>query len=242
MSHFKVHPMIDKTDTYNVKKPHLFDLPMKLAIVGKSHLSGKTTLLASLLCFDNAYGKNFKGDNIYIVSPSLDQIKMKNLIEYKKIPAENLFPEYDEEVLTELYELLKEEYLEAVENGKKPKQKLIIFDDVGFSGDLRGKKGGIMDLLACNGRHFLISTIALVQKYTQLSTCFREQLTGLICFGCSFSQLEFITNEHNTGSNKKNFIKAFQEATKKKHSFFTINYCNDYDKRYMKNLDEYILF
>jgi len=236
----KIIPMIDKSDSYSIKKDNLFDLPLKLAIIGKSHLSGKTTVLCSLLCFNNGYNKDFAGKNIYIVSPSINTIKMKNLIKYKQIPEDNLFNEYDEEILMELYDTLKKQYLEDVEENKKPSQKLIIFDDVGYSGNLRKINNGFIDLLACNGRHFLINSIVLVQKYTQLSNCYREALTGLICFSCSYNQLEFIVNEHNTSSRKKIFIKEFQKATKEKHSFFTINYSNDYDKRYMKNFDEYI--
>lgn len=236
----KVLVMKDKTDDYNVKKDMLFDLPMKLALVGRSQISGKSNLLGNMMILNQFYGLDFKGKDIFIVSPTLNQPKLQALIKYKEIPELNLFNEYDEDQMLGLYQILKDDYEEMVADDLPPNQKIIIFDDVGFSGALRKRVAGFIDLLACNGRHYLISSVVLVQKYTQLSPTFREQLTGLICFACSFQQLEFIVNEHNTGTNKRLFVQKFREATKKKHDFFVINYSNDVDKRYIKNFEEFI--
>jgi len=143
--------------------------------------------------------------------------------------------------MEELYSQLEEDFNDKVNNNEKPQHSLILFDDIAYSGKLSDKKNGIMDKFACNGRHFLISTMLLVQKYaSQLSTCYRENMTGLIAFSCSYKQLEFIINEHNTCKNKKKFIEAFLDATNKKHSFFFINYSNDFEKRYMENFNKYI--
>ena len=122
----KILPAIDKSDSYRVKKDILADLPMRLAIIGKSDLSGKTTILLNLFR-DEFYGKDFKGGDIYIVSPSAhSDTKLKNLIKFKKIPDENVMTDYDEEKLTALYEYLRELYNEDVINNRKPKQKIVI--------------------------------------------------------------------------------------------------------------------
>jgi hypothetical protein len=237
---YEIIPMRDKSDAYTIKKDLIFDLPMRIGIVGKSQLSGKTTILGNLLCFKDFYFNDFKGKNIYIVSPSIKTEKYKMIIKYNKIPDDNLFKEYDDELLQELYLLLQDEYDEAIDDKIKPDQKIIIFDDIGWDGSLKKKQFGIVDKLFCNGRHFNISTVCLVQKYTQLSCTIRENLTGLIVFASSYAQLEHIINEHNTSSKKKFFIKAFQNATKERHSFFVVNYTNPIGSRYIKNFTDVI--
>lgn len=234
MRPIKVYKVKDKTESFKKTKGDLFDLPMKLALVGKSELSGKTTTLASLLLLPEYYGGDFKGDHIYIVSPSANKDnKWKVMTKALKIPESNVFLSYDEEQLKVLYDFLEDEYLKAVDDGRKPKHTLIVFDDVGFSASLRGSYG-VIDRLACNGRHLLISTVALVQKYTQLSTCFRENITGGIFFACSNKQLDLIYDDHGNMP-KKEFVKMFRDATKGKHSFFVINYSNDEQDRYSES-------
>ena len=71
---FKVR---DKSEKNYISKGDMFDLPMRLLIVGKSFLSGKTNLLTNLLLQDDQrlYKDNFKGENIYIFSASLNTDK-----------------------------------------------------------------------------------------------------------------------------------------------------------------------
>jgi len=240
MESLNILPIIDKSDSYNIKKEVICDIPFKMAICGKSQLSGKTTMALNLIIRNEYYGKDFEGENIYIVSPSLETPKLKKLIKYKKIPDENLYASYEEDEMEDLYSQLEEDFYDKVNNNEKPNHSLILFDDIGYSGKLRDIKNGVMDKIASAGRHLLISTMLLVQKYTQLSPCFRENMNGLIAYGCSYNQLEFIINEHNTSKNKKKFIEAFLDATNKKHSFFFINYSNDFQKRYMENFNKYI--
>ena len=240
MENLNILPIIDKSDSYNIKKEVICDIPFKMAICGKSQLSGKTTMALNLIIRNEYYGKDFEGENIYIVSPSLETPKLKKLIKYKKIPDENLYASYEEDEMEDLYSQLEEDFYDKVNNNEKPNHSLILFDDIGYSGKLRDIKNGVMDKIASAGRHLLISTMLLVQKYTQLSPCFRENMNGLIAYGCSYNQLEFIINEHNTSKNKKKFIEAFLDATNKKHSFFFINYSNDFQKRYMENFNKYI--
>ena len=237
-----IDPINDTTDKDFITHT-LFNLPMRIAIVGKSQLSGKTSLLINLIAKDEGYKALFLPENIFIVSPSIHTEKFAKFIKYMKIPSSNLFITFNNLELSELYKILKDEH-ESTENENK-QHKLIIFDDIGFTGKLSSsaqKTDNIMDLLMCNGRHQLISVIVIAQKYTQLSTCIRENLTGLIMFECSNQQLESLEQEHNSITTKKDFFIKFREATKEPHSFFTINYNRPPNLRYFKGLEEQILF
>jgi septin family protein len=90
----------DKSDKFVVKKNNgMFDLPARIMICGSSG-SGKTQLLLSLLLSDDAYLNDFKGENIYIWSPMINDHKLEYLVEKKKI-----FP-----VLTFLLIMMKHYY------------------------------------------------------------------------------------------------------------------------------------
>jgi hypothetical protein len=212
-------------------------------VCGKSDLSGKTTLIGSLLCRKEFYKDDFKPEDIFIVSPSAtSDEKWKNIIKFLKIPSSNIFDDYNEEVMTTLYDYLKDMYEESVEDKKIPSHKLIVFDDLGFSSKLHTNKSQTIQKIANNGRHYLISCIMINQYYVQANPNFRSNISGLIAFSATHKQIEAIADEHSTLGKKQDFIKKFQDATKNKHSFFTVNYSNDPDKRYIHNFDEYIEF
>ena len=224
----------DDAEKYYTKKKQIFDIPMKLAIIGASQRSGKTNWIINALGRDKLYGKDFKADNIYIFSPSLTSNKWIRFIEAKEIPPENLFTELNEGELEELYEDVEDEYNEAVDNKKKPANKIVIFDDLGFGGSLRGQsKFGIIDKLVMNGRHFNLSSAFLVQSYKQLSPDVRSNLSGLVVFNLSTRELESVIHEHNYLESSKAFMKLFRRTTKKKHSNFIINYSNTPENLYM---------
>jgi len=228
--HLEIYKVIDKADNYYTKKDLIFDLPLRIGIIGASQRSGKSSIIVNLVCRDEFYNKDFKGENIYIISPSIENdLKLKKMIEVKDIPDHNLFTEYDEGVLEELYNMLAEDYKNSVESGEIPTNKLIIFDDMSYSGALKNKTHGIIAKLFCNGRHILISTLLTSQKYSDLLTTCRENLNGAILFSCSNKQLDLIEQDHNFLKNKKIFNDMFRDATKEKHSFFVVNYTNGED-------------
>lgn len=228
--HLEMYKVIDKADSYYTKKDMIFDLPLRIGIIGASQRSGKSSCIVNLICRDEFYNKDFKGENIYIISPSIENdLKLKKMIEVKDIPEHNLFTEYDEGVLEELYDMLAEDYKTSVDSGEIPTNKLIIFDDMSYSGALKNKTHGIISKLFCNGRHILVSTLLTSQKYSDLLTTCRENLNGAILFSCSNKQLDLIEQDHNFLKNKKIFNEMFRDATKEKHSFFVVNYTNGED-------------
>tara|TARA_R110000822_G_scaffold140875_2_gene278650 strand:+ start:1162 stop:1911 length:750 start_codon:yes stop_codon:yes gene_type:complete len=229
-----IHKVKDTAESYYTKKRQIFDLPMKLAVVGASQRSGKTNWIINALGKKDLYKNDFNAEDIYIFSPSLKSDKWKRFIKAKEVPDENLFLELDEGVLQTLYDDVEDEYHEAVSDKTKPPNKIIIFDDLGFGGSLRGKsKFGIIDKLVMNGRHFNLSTVFLVQSYKQLTPDVRGNISGLVVFNLSTRELESIVHEHNYLESSKQFMKLFRDTTKKKHSYFVINYSNDPDDIYM---------
>tara|TARA_R110000824_G_scaffold750_2_gene4703 strand:- start:3630 stop:4364 length:735 start_codon:yes stop_codon:yes gene_type:complete len=226
-SNYKILKVRDKSDSYYTETP-LFDIPMRLLICGRSQLSGKTTVILNLLANpDFPYHKMFKGENIHIVSNNQLDNKLVMLANRLDIPEQNMTM-YDESYLELLYDQMEQDFLKEIELGK-PANRLIIFDDCGFSGSLRNKNAGIISRMICNGRHLNLSQIYTCQKYSQCSTTLRTNITGGIFFGTSMRELESISEDFNYFDDKKKFVQMFRDATKKPRSFLVVNFSRGID-------------
>jgi hypothetical protein len=235
MSNIEIFKVKDKNEKHHIKKGRMFDVPFRLLVVGKSQ-SGKSNIAVNLLLQeDNRLYKNvFDGEDIYIFSPSArSDYKLKTLIEEKEIPKNNIFGNFDEDVIEALYELVKDEYEEAIADGRKPTPKLFIFDDMSAGGNLKAKTHGIIAKIFMNGRHIMLSSMITAQKYSDIPTSARENATGAIFFSCSNKQLELIENDFNYLKNKNGFREMFREATNEPYSFFVVNLSNPLNTRYM---------
>jgi len=228
----KILKVRDKTDSYYTKLDDIFDIPMRLLIVGKSQLSGKTNLILNLLLRNEFYRNKYDGENIFIVTNNKLDNKLKILRKEKDIGDENVM-EFDEEELEILYEQLEEEFLDDVANKKKPSNKLIIFDDVAYSGGLKNKTAGVISKIVMNGRHANISSIFTTQKFSLVQTGVRSNVTGAILFNTSQKELDLISDDMNYLENKKDFIKLFRKTTEKKNSFMVVNFTNQKPEMYM---------
>ena len=230
---FEIHKVKDDFNNTVKQKHNLFNLPFKLLIVGKSMIAAKSSLIINLLLKEEGYKDVFKGENVYIINPSFNLDKKNKILQRNMdIPDENIFTEYDEDVLTELYDMLEEQAIEEKEDNGKVEPKLIIMDDVGFSGDLKNKQSGVISKLFCNSRHIAINLVITGQRYSQFSTTSRTQATGFFISSCSNKELELIEQEHNI-IKKKDFIKIFREATNNPYTWFIINYENPSNERYL---------
>ena len=231
---YKILKVRDKSDAYYTPIDTLFDIPFRILINGKSQLSGKTTIIMNLLLNPQfGYDKLFDGENIYIISNNKLDNKLKILMDRLEVPTEN-YMAYDEDMLGLLYEELEEQFVEEVEENNKPSNKLIVMDDVGYSGALRNyKKENIIDRLICNGRHNNISQIYTSQKYSQTSTCLRTNLTGAILFGTNSKELDMVADDQSYFEKKNDFIKMFKRHTKKNRDFIVVNYSNPPEELYL---------
>jgi len=229
----------DKTDKFVVKKSNgMFDLPARVMICGSSG-SGKTQMLLSLLLSDDAYLKDFKGENIYIWTPMVNDAKLEYLVEKKSVPALNIFTEYDENLLSQLYDTLCEQTETEKQVDEMPTQKLIIFDDLGFEGSMASKKqsNNIISKLMCNSRKHSISVFSVLQDYFQMNKTSRINLTGVILFNCNNRALEQVEIEHNYLKDKNTFKEMVRNNLNEKHDFVVINYSNTRAQGLYLNLD-----
>ncbi len=179
-----------------------------------------------MLLRDEFYKKQFKGENIWIVTNNKLDNKLKILKKEKDIPDEN-FMIYDEMALEDLYEMIEDEFQEE----KKKQQRLIIFDDVAYSGDLKSKESGIVSKIVMNGRHAGLSSIFTSQKYSLLGTNIRSQLTGAMLGNASLKEIELISTDLNFLSNPKEFMRMYKAHTNGR-DFLVLNFTND-DSYYM---------
>lgn len=232
----------DDNEKYYTKKNVLSSLPARIVILGKSALSGKTNFLVNILCQDNPefYLNDFLGENIWLVSASIGtDDKLSKLIDFKLIPEENLMKKYNEDDLNDIYDEIEEKFKEDVKNKEKVNY-LIILDDISFSGCLKNKTHGIINKLFSNGRHLNISVILTSQKYSDILTSARENMTMLIAFNCSNKQLSLISEDVNYAVDNKTFHKKFRDATSKPHSFFVVNFFKTVEEMYMDSNFEII--
>lgn len=237
-------PMRDAHADLRIQKEDMFDLPMRVCIVGASERSGKSTVLGNLILrpFDQTdegaeqmYKSDFKGEDIYIVCPSFDlDEKMHSIAKGKQIPEGNIYREYNEEELTQLYDRIEANFTKAVESGRKPVHSLIVLDDCAFAGSLKDKISGILSKMACQCRHINLSFLLTAQKYTQISTVIRENVTGCIFFEATNKQLDLISEDH-CNTNKKAWEAAFRKCTQEKHGFFVVNYSNPIERRFQNS-------
>jgi hypothetical protein len=226
MSDYTILKIKDRSDSYYTHLKDIFDIPMRLIIVGRSFLSGKTTIILNLLLRDRFYKEHFDGENIFIISNNKMDQKMQILKEEKDVPSDH-FMHFSESNLESIYEHVEENALEAVSDGNKPVNSLIILDDVAFSGDLKSKMNGTLSRIACNGRHINLSLIVTAQKYSQLSTTIRTNASGAILFANSQKEVDLIADDLNYLPRKQDFVRMFRNATAGRNKFLVVNFSND---------------
>jgi len=231
----KIRKVIDHTDNYYTKIDKLFDLPMRLICVGKSQLSGKTTIILNLLLNEDFnYRKYFKGEDMYIISNNKLDNKLRILMEEFEVPSANYMP-FNEYILDTLYDELEDKFIDETTDGGKPRNRIIVFDDVAYSGQLKDKQAGILTKILMNGRHLNLSSIITSQKFSLIQTGIRSNVSGAILFNTNAKELELIADDFNYYDNKKDFIKLFRETTKEKNSFMVVNFSNDNCDLYMNS-------
>lgn len=238
----QIYKMKDKSDSFTIKKKDIFNLPMRLLILGKTGC-GKSGLLGNLMLRDDFYKNDFLPENIFIFSGSVKgDMKLKQIIEQLEIPSSNVFDSYDEDSAHAIYDLLVDDYNEKIRSKTTPNHSLFIFDDLGFSNLQRqNKKNDIMNRILCNGRKFLVSTCTLNQRITQLSRSAREQVSGAIIHKCSNKDLDLIESDFNYMKDKKKFRSMFRNNTEGEHDFLVVNFSNGKNIYQNKNFENICL-
>ena len=168
----------------NLDKPLADDLPFPLPnysgfmmCISGSSGSGKTTALYSIMLKKKmknkrqSYRKLF--DKIYVVSPTIGKASMKK-DPFSKLPESQKSCSLSLECLMELED-------EFSENREDNKHSCLILDDVGS----QLKKNGVYQKLTQiiqNRRHNFVSIFILVQKFRDVPTGIRNNLSHFITF------------------------------------------------------------
>jgi nucleoside-triphosphatase THEP1 len=162
------------------------DLPFPLPnysgfnmVISGSSGSGKTTLLTSMMSapkkngIRQSYRKCF--DHIIIVSPTLGQGKSMKKDPFSDVRAEQKFKSFNLQVINEIMEML-ESFRENDEHS------VLILDDVGSQ--LKKSAGAEKQLstLLQNRRHLFCSVYILVQKFRDLPSSIRANMSHFITF------------------------------------------------------------
>lgn len=233
----KLYKMIDKTDSNTTEKDLIDNLAFRTILSGRSGL-GKTSIIGGLLLLPNFYKNDFLGERIFLFSPMKNDYKMSVIAgeDGKDIPADNIFTEYDDDVLNALYDSLVDEYEENLEDGVKDKKKLnslIVIDDMSFDGSLKSGSYNAINRVFMNGRKHLISIIISSQKYSQISTGQRSNATSIFFYNSSMKERELFEADNNYLQSKKQFFKMLDDNLKNKRDFIYVNYSNEKDKFYL---------
>mgnify|MGYP003637156500 CR=1 FL=1 len=231
----KLYKMIDKTDSNTTEKDIIDNVPFRMILCGRSGL-GKTSLIGGLLLLPNFYKNDFLGERIFLFSPMKNDYKMSVIVKEKDIPEDNIFTEYDDDVLNALYDSLVDEYEDNLEEGVKDKKKLnslIILDDMSFDGSLKSGMYNAINRVFMNGRKHLISIQISSQKYSQISTGQRSNATSIFFYNSSMKERELFEADNNYLQSKKQFFKMLDDNLKGKRDWIYVNYSNEKDKFYL---------
>lgn len=219
----RILKVIDKSDSYYTPMEGIPDLPFRIILVGKSQLSGKSTVIMNMILRPEFYANQWRPEDIYVISNNKLDNKLAILKHELEVPGSNVM-RYSEDGLQTVYDHIETLAAEAVAEGEKPANSLMIIDDCGYGGNLKGTQDGVMSQVFSNGRHCNLSVIVTGQKYTQMSTTMRTNATSAILFGNSAKEVELMCDDHCFLPTKKAFREMFRDATHEKNSFLAIDY------------------
>jgi nucleoside-triphosphatase THEP1 len=141
--------------------------------------SGKTTLLTSIMSSRKKKGirQSYRNlfDKILICSPTLGQGKSQKNDPFHDVKGEQKWKVFNNETMNEIYETLEK-------NRDEEEHSVLILDDIGAQ--LRKSAGAEKQLVSLlqNRRHVFCSVFILVQKFRDLPTGIRNNMSHFITF------------------------------------------------------------
>lgn len=225
------------------KHDNMYIPPLGSSVImsGKSGC-GKSTLLANLLLDARFYGKSEqkpKGwfDKIFLFSPTANGDDIQKSL---GIDKKHVFTDLEE--AAELLELIldtQQRKLDRADGADKVPQYAIIFDDV--IGDTKFMNDKAFTRCFYQVRHVNCTTFICTQHFRKVPKVCRLQANFVFFFQGSAAEVEIVTEEYAPPMyTKKEFMKLVNDATSQRYSFLTINNKEGWDKRFRRNLDEFI--
>jgi hypothetical protein len=203
-------------------------------IIGKPG-SGKTSLLYAF--FKNEKPTLFRDvfENIFIFQPKESSNSMTDKIFHDNLPDENIFYDFTEESLSEVFNRIKEE--NESEEYEGTLNHCILIDD--FTAKLRESPviKSILKEILMNRRHLHISIFFIVQSYKSVEPDIRKLIDNFFIYRTSKQGLEQIFSEIVELPSKYIYPISNLVFDKK----FNYLFINTESKRMFKNWDEIII-
>ncbi len=244
-------------------------LPFTLTIVA-SKGGGKTSLLLNMLLNPHLFKGKFNRIIVVSPTAKLDEkmnilretaditvvnhallkaMKVKKKIEIADFPGEE--HEYENRLTdsdfldnineTFLPDIIAEQKQIITTYGKKVADTvLIILDDLAAERKFYNSK--ITKSSIFNSRHYKISMILTTQVYNCIPPQIRINNSNLILFqSANKKEIQKIYEENNGKLTFNEFYQLYEKITSEPYGFLQCNYQNTNNKRYVKNLEEFIL-
>jgi hypothetical protein len=234
--------LIEQPDLAKDENMYIPPLGSSIVISGKSGC-GKSTLLANLLLDGRFYGPSEakpKGwfEKIFLFSPTANGDDVQKSL---NIPKKYVFTDLSEApAMLDVILNSQQEKLDNAEGADKVAQFAIIFDDViGDTGFMNEKS-----FTKCfyQVRHVNCTTFICTQHFRKVPKICRLQASFVFFFQGSLAEVEMITEEYAPPMySKKEFASMVNEASGKRYTFLTINNKVGWEKRFRRNLDDFIV-
>ena len=225
------------------KHENMYIPPLGSSVImsGKSGC-GKSTLLANLLLDERFYGPSKSRpegwfDKIFLFSPTANGDDVQ-----KSLGVDKKYVFTDLSEAAELLDVIlntQQKKLDKADGADKVPQYAIIFDDV--IGDTKFMNEKAFTRCFYQVRHVNCTTFICTQHFRKVPKVCRLQANFVFFFQGSAAEVEIITEEYAPPMyTKKEFTQLVNDATTVRYSFLTINNKLGWEKRFRRNLDEFI--
>lgn len=217
-------------------------LGSSVVISGKSG-SGKSTLLANLLKDERFYGPSKEKpegwfEKIFLFSPTANGDDIQKSL---GIPKKYVFTDLEEApAMLDIILDSQQQKIDESEGAHTVPQFAIIFDDV--IGDTRFMNEKSFSRCFYQVRHVNCTTFICTQHFRKVPKICRLQANFVYFFQGSAAEVEVIVDEYAPPTYSKNeFRQLVNDASNARYTFLTINMKVGWDKRFRRNLDEFIV-
>jgi hypothetical protein len=233
---------IDQPPLAKHENMYIPPLGSSVIISGKSG-SGKSTLLANLLTDPRFYGgggEKPKGwfDKVFLFSPTANGDDVQKSL---GIPSKYVFTDLDEvpDVLDVILDS-QQKKLDDGEGADTVEQYALIFDDVIGHTKFMNEKSFTRCFYQV--RHVNCTTFICTQHFRKVPKICRLQANFVFFFQGSGAEVEMIVDEYAPPTYSKNeFREIVNEASGAPFTFLSINMKLGWDRRFRRNLDEFIV-